>query len=94
MTHPRLVIYNPDSSPEIIEPDRWCATINKLLSDLHRVWRAEKEAEEERVRCMSRCAVIKEELLANRYAPERVERLLAQGLELEEALEMLGLGAE
>ena len=85
---------NLDSLPEIIEPDRWCETINRLISDLHKAWKVEKEAEEERRRCMSRCTVIKEELLANRCAPERVEQLLTQGLGLEEALEMLGLGAE
>jgi hypothetical protein len=53
-----------------------------------------KEAELGRARCISRCTVIKEELMANRCAPHRVEQLLAQGLGLEEALEMLGLGAE
>jgi hypothetical protein len=52
------------------------------------------EAEVERTRIISRCTAIKEELIADRCAPERVERLLAQGLGLEEALEMLGLGAE
>jgi hypothetical protein len=60
-----------------------------FMADLRRA-----EAEVERVRCVSRCTAIKEELMADRCAPQRVERLLAQGLGLEEALEMLGLGAE
>jgi len=61
--------------------------VRAFMADLRRV-----EAEIERGRIVSRCAVIKEELLVDRCAPERVEQLLAQGLGLEEALEMLGLG--
>jgi Leucine-rich repeat (LRR) protein len=63
--------------------------VRSFMKDLRKA-----EAEVERVRIVSRCTAIKEELMADRCAPQRVEQLLAQGLGLEEALEMLGLGAE
>jgi len=63
--------------------------VRSFMKDLRKA-----EAEIERGRCVSRCAVIKEELMADRCAPERVEQLLGKGLGLEEVLEMLGLGAE
>jgi hypothetical protein len=78
------------NNPDLPVFCEWNVRLNgpSFIADLRKA-----EAEVERTRIVSRCGIIKEELMADRCAPQRVERLLAQGLGLEEALEMLGMGA-
>jgi hypothetical protein len=46
--------------------------------------RAAEEEAEAKARAVARCAAIKEELMAETWKPERVERLLAAGVALED----------
>jgi Leucine-rich repeat (LRR) protein len=41
-----------------------------------------------RARCVARCHAIKEELMMDRWSPARIEKRLAAGMDLEQALDM------